>query len=202
MEQKDYERLAARLKARGFIPHVAGTGEEAKERILSIVGRRSVGFGGSSGINSLGIYDILKEQGNPVFWHWKEEDKAAARRRAFDADIYLCTANALTMDGEIVEIDGTGNRVGSLIFGPETVIVVAAENKLAADVASGIAQIRKNICPANARRQNYQTPCAITGACKNCISKDSMCRVTAVFSQPARNTKEFHVILLREPLGL
>lgn len=75
----------------------------------------------------------------------------AARRQAFDADVYLCTANALTMAGEIVEIDGTGNRVGALIFGPEKIIVVAAENKLTLDVERGIAQIKKNVCPGNGR---------------------------------------------------
>ncbi len=202
MEQRDYEQLADRLKRRGFIPHIAASKEEAKAQILDIAGNGSVGFGGSSGIHSLGIYETLKEQGNDVFWHWKDEDKAAARRKAFDADVYLCTANALTMAGEIVEIDGTGNRVGAMIFGPEKIIVVAAENKLAADVESGIAQIKKNVCSGNARRLKMKTPCAATGSCGNCISGDSMCRVTVVFSQPTRNAKEFHVILLQEALGL
>lgn len=202
MEQRDYEKLADRLKRRGFIPHIAASKEEAKAQILDIAGKGSVGFGGSSGVESLGIYETLREQGNDVFWHWKDEDKAAARRQAFDADVYLCSANALTMAGEIVEIDGTGNRVGALIFGPEKIIVVAAENKLAPDVESGIAQIKKNVCPGNARRLKMKTPCAVTGSCGNCISGDSMCRVTAVFSQPTRNAKEFHVILLEEKLGL
>lgn len=197
-----YEELAKKLKRRGFIPHITDTKEELKRQIIELAGDGSVGFGGSSGIDSLQIYEALQEKGNPVYWHWKSSDKKAARDRAFEADTYLCSANALTLDGELVQIDGTGNRIGALIYGPERVIVVAAENKLAKDVESGLAQIRKTICPSNARRQGYQTPCAVTGECRSCISKDSMCRVTAVFSQPTRNTKEFHVFLLKEPLGL
>lgn len=202
MELYDYEKLATRLKVRGFIPHIAETKEELKKEILALAGQGSIGLGGSSGMASLNIYEALKEQCSEVFWHQNSEDKAAARKLAFDADTYLCTANALTMDGEIVEIEGTGNRLGALIFGPEKVIVVAAENKLAADVAGGIAQIKKNICPGNARRLKLNTPCAVKGECMNCISGETMCRVTAVFSQPPRHVKEFHVILLKDKLGL
>ncbi len=202
MKHDDYEKLAAKLKMRGFIPHITETEEELRQEILRLAGRGSVGFGGSSGIHSLHVYETLKEQGNEVFWHWMSEDKAEAHRMALDADLYLCTANALTMDGEIVEIEGTGNRLAGMLFGPKKVVTVAAENKLTRDVESGIAQIKKNICPENARRLGHKTPCALTDECGNCISGDSMCRVTAVFSQPPRHTKEFHVILFEGVLGL
>ncbi len=202
MEQYDYEKLAARLKTRGFLPHIAETKEDLQAMILELAGEGSVGFGGSSGIASLNVYETLKEQGNKVFWHWSSGDKADAHKQSMEADAYLCTANALTLDGEIVEIEGTGNRLGALLFGPQKIIVVAAENKLAADVDSGIAQIKKNVCPGNARRLKKNTPCALKGECMNCISQDSMCRVTAVFSQPPRHVKEFHVILLKDRLGL
>lgn len=202
MELYDYEKLAARLKTRGFIPHIAETKEELTKEILNLAGKGSVGFGGSSGIASLGVFETLKEQGNDVFWHWTSADKKDAHKQSMEADLYLCTANALTLDGEIVEIEGTGNRLGALLFGPRKVIVVAAENKLAADVDSGIAQIKKNICPGNARRLKKNTPCAQTDQCMNCLSKDSMCRVTAVFSQPPRHVEEFHVMLLKDSMGL
>lgn len=202
MQNIDYEALAGKLKHRGFLPHIYESKEELKDGILELIGEASTGFGGSKGVSSLEIYEALQEKGNEVYWHWKTDRKKEARDKAFAADVYLCSANALTLSGEIIQIDGTGNRVGALIYGPEKVLVVAACNKIAEDIPSGIRQIKKNICPSNARRQNYKTPCAVTGDCYNCISPDSMCRVTAVFSQPTRNTKEFHVLLLKEPLGL
>lgn len=201
MKQYDYEKLAARLRARGFLPHIAETKEELKRQVLDLAGTGSVGFGGSVGVESLNVYEVLKERGNEVYWHWKSGDKQEAHRKALDADLYLCSVNALTADGEIVEIEGTGNRLGALLFGPEKVAVVAGENKLAEDVETGIAQIKKNVCPGNARRLGHKTPCTQTGECAGCISAESMCRVTAVISQPPRHTKEFHVFLLKEPLG-
>ena len=198
----DYEALASKLEHRGFIPHIVENADALRDALMELLEDGSVGFGGSSGVESLKLYERLKENGREVWWHWKDEDKKTARKMAMFCDWYVCSANALTEDGQIVEIDGTGNRVAALICGPERIAVVAGSNKLAKNVEEGIRQIKARVSPANARRLGLKTPCALTDRCGNCLKGDSMCRVTAVFDQPTRNASEFHVFLLKEPLGL
>lgn len=198
----DYEAIAKNLQRRGFIPHITQTAEELKKQLLEMIDSGSVGFGGSSGVNSLGIYDALKARGNEVWWHWKEEDKKLARTKMQTCVWFVCSANALTLAGQIIQIDGTGNRVAAQIHGTQKVIVIAGSNKIAKDIESGIEQIRSRVCPGNARRLKLNTPCAKTDKCAHCLSDDSMCRVIAILDQPTRAIKEFHVFLLKEPLGL
>lgn len=192
------------LQARGFDCTFVENSDLAKAEILRIIANRSVGFGGSKTVNDMGIYDTLKNQGNDVYWHWKapKEDKSKMLELAKEADVYICSSNAILQDGRLINIDGTGNRVACLCYGPSCVIVVAGINKICPDYDSAIERIKRDTCPGNARRLGLPTPCALTDVCQDCKTKARMCNVTVINEYPTRYQSEFHVILVNEELGL
>ena len=140
----ELEAVAKRLCERGFLAEVVGTPEEAKQKILEYIGDRSVGIAGSATVRDLGLYDALTERGNTVYWHWKVEKPQVEQTRinAIGADVYLCSTNAVTEDGRLVNIDGTGNRLAGMIYGPKTVILAVGKNKLVKDYEEAIARIK------------------------------------------------------------
>ena len=199
------DELLAKLNGRGFKAERFATGAEAKARALEIIGGRSVGIGGSATVRDLLLYETLKEQGNEVYWHWKVEkaEKKAERRRACAADVYISSANAILTDGRLVNIDGTGNRVAGLIYGPGTVIVLAGRNKIVeGGLDDAVERIKRCTCPKNAQRQNFDTPCANTGKCADCRKPDRMCCVTTVHETPIKGQEAFYVLLFDEEMGL
>lgn len=199
----DIDAIVKNLNNRRFIAKRFATAKEATAEMLSVIGAQSVGIGGSSSVNSTGIYDTLRAQGNTVHCHTfvPKEEKDAVRRAAFDADVYLCSANAITESGVIVNIDGTGNRVAATIFGSPTVIMLVGKNKLVDSIEDGIARTKRDCCPQNAKRQGFPTPCAITGVCNECTGPARMCNVTILHEYPTRHTKNFYVFLVDEDLG-
>lgn len=196
--------LRKRLEDRCFLVHEAENGQQAKEIALSLIGQRSVGIGGSKTVKQIGLYDALTAQGNEVHWHWTvdKEHKKEARDRAIASDVYICSANALLDDGRIIQIDGTGNRVAGLLYGPPCVILIVGKQKLCPDYDTAIARIKRDACPENARRLGVNTPCALTGVCHDCRPPARMCNATVIIEYPLRIHKEFHVILVDEELGL
>ena len=200
------DRLAAaakNLEKHGFHVQVLDTAVQAKEAALALAGTGTVGIGGSVTIRDIGLYDTLIERGSTVHWHWKAkpEDHPAVHAAAQKADVYFCSANAILESGELLNIDGTGNRLSSLFFGPKRVVVIAGENKLVSDYAQGIAHIKEFACPNNARRLGLSTPCAITGKCSDCNSPQRMCKVTVLLERPSNAVRDVHVLLVRESLG-
>ena len=158
------------------------------------------GIGGSVTIDTLGVYDRLSES-NEVFWHWKNH-APETRERAGKAETYLCSANGVSENGEIVNIDGFGNRVAGTIYGPERVFLVVGRNKIAPDLTGAIDRARNIAAPLNARRLNRHTPCAVgEPRCHDCRSPEKVCGVMTVFFMPPTSIKEFHVILVDEDLG-
>lgn len=200
----DLAAVAKNLNARGFLAEIAKTPEEAKNLILNYIGDRSVGIGGSATVRDLGVYDALIERGNTVYWHWKVEKPQVEQTRinAIAADVYLCSSNAITEDGRLVNIDGTGNRLAGMIYGPKTVILAVGRNKITKDCESAIARIKRDACPGNARRQGFQTPCALTGECHDCRPPARMCNVTAITEYPSRRHEAYRIILIDEEMGL
>lgn len=200
----DFESIIANLKARNFIPHYCETAAEAKEQILTLVGNRSVGFGGSATIRDMGIYEALEENGNELHWHWKvpKEQKKAERDASIKADVFMSSANALLPDGRMINIDGTANRLAGLIYGPPTVICVIGRNKIVNTVDEGIERTKRECCPQNARRQSLPTPCSVTNECADCRCDARMCNVIAIHEWPTRPVKAFHVFVINEDLGL
>ena len=201
---EDYSKILENLNRRWFKGHFCKTKEEAKALALEIIGNDSVGFGGSITVSDLGIYDALLEKGNEMHWHWKvgtKEEKRTERETSLFADIYLASANALTRDGRVLNIDGTGNRVASLAFGPKRVLLIVGKNKLVDSIDEGIERTRRDCCPKNARRQNLKTPCSVTDKCTDCSSPDRMCNIFTVTEYAPKGFREYHIILVDEDLG-
>lgn len=199
-----YEDLLKQLSGRGFLPQVVATAEEARDEVLRIIGSKSVGIGGSATVRDMKLYELLTAQGNEVHCHWPvpAEQKTAERNAAVQADVYLSSTNALISDGRLFNIDGAANRVAGLIYGPETVIVIAGKNKIVGSLDEAYERTRRDCCPGNARRQGFKTPCALVGECNDCRSADRMCRVVTIHEMPTRRVKAFHILIVDQDLGL
>ena len=196
----DLEKTRKNLENRGFRVHRFATGAEAADYLVQTLHGTSIGIGGSVTIDTLGVYDRLCGS-NEVFWHWKSH-APETRERAGKAETYLCSANGVSENGEIVNIDGFGNRVAGTIYGPERVFLVVGRNKIAPDLTGAIDRARNIAAPLNARRLNRHTPCAVgEPRCHDCRSPEKVCGVMTVFFMPPTSIKEFHVILVDEDLG-
>lgn len=196
--------VAEALRARGFESLVFDTAGQAAAYILSDLPEgTSVGCGGSVTIQEMELAASLRKAGHEVFWHWDcaPGQQESMRRAAMNADAYLCSANALTTDGLIVQIDGTGNRVAAMSFGPKTVYVIVGVNKLVdGGYAKAVARIKQFACPPNARRLGLNTHCAKTGVCNPQECRASICHITAAFER-APGGKRTVVVLVNEALG-
>jgi len=192
------------LRKRGMDARVVEGREAAASEVLSIIPAGSeVGCGGSVTVRELGLIERLRERGDNVFAHeagMSFEETTAARKRALLCPYYICSSNAITLKGELVNVDGIGNRVCGMTFGPSTVVVVAGANKLTADLDEAMDRIRSVAAPANAMRYNLDTPCVKRGQCADCRSEVSICRVTLITTMRPMLT-DLKVILVPEDLG-
>jgi len=162
----------------------------------------TVGIGGSMTVKSLGIPEKLIERGNKVYFHWLESTPQGmdeARKNAAQSDVYLSSTNALTEGGQLINIDGTGNRVASMIFGPKKVYVICGINKIAKDLDAALQRIKDNAYK-NARRLKLDTPCAVTEKCSDCRSPQRMCNITTIIDRRPNRTG-FEVIIIGQELG-
>ena len=194
------------LEKRGFEAEYVPTGEEALKRILEIIPETaSVGIPGTITVRDIGALDALTKRGNTVYQHWgkmSNEERRAARFRENTADVFLTSANALTRDGRIINIDGTGNRVAGMAWGNGLVLFVIGINKLAFDLEDGLKRARSATIP-NAIRQNVETACVKAGHCVNCSAagnEDSRCRAILILEEAVKGRK-YHVIIVGEDLG-
>ena len=193
------------LSKRGFDARYFDSAGEAVEAVLDIIpAGATVGAGGSVTLQELGILERLSEAGAQVMFHGPEMDPVESlrvRKEAVGAAYFLSSSNAITMEGELVNTDGIGNRVTGMIFGPETVIVLAGVNKLVADRGEAFSRVRNVAAPANARRLGLDLPCVESGKCVDCRSPMSICRITTIISLKPIWT-DLKVFLIGEPLGL
>ena len=200
------EKVAEALRKRGFKAVCCATGAEARDYVMKEAeAARSAGFGGSVTVKSLGLVEAMAAAGKEILRHGDpsltSEQKSEVMRRELTCDLFLLSANALTLDGRLVNIDGNGNRVAASIFGPGKVVFVVGRNKLVdGGLDAAVARIKRCACPPNCRRLNKQTPCAATGACADCSSPDRICMVTVVMDRRPRST-DVHVVLVDEELG-
>lgn len=191
------------LTRKGFPVHHAKTLADAKALVLKIIPEgAAVGFGGSVTLRDMGLYEALQETGRKPYWHWKnDEPKPGVFALAAAADVYLTSSNAITADGCLVNIDGTGNRVGAMIHGPKEVIVIAGSNKMVdGSVPQAIARIKSVACPQNAQRLGLQTPCGLTGKCDASACEKGMCNVTSIIERPVGGHK-ITIVLVDEEAG-
>lgn len=198
----DINAVKVNLEKKGYMVSVFDTKEQAAEYLAKQISPdETVGIGGSITVEQLGIYDVLTARGNTVFWHWKTpEDETAARKGSVAADVFLSSANAITEDGRMINIDGTGNRLAALLFGPGRVYIIAGENKLRGNFDDAMEYVKLSGCVQNARRLGLKLPCALTGKCVDCDSPQRFCRGTLILDR-CMGSHPMEVILVRESLG-
>ena len=163
----------------------------------------SVAWGGSMTLDETGVMDYLKESDCVVYDRMapktREEEKIM-KGNIINADYFLMSTNAITIDGELVNIDGRANRVSFLCYGPEHVLILAGMNKVVSNVEEGINRVRNIASPPNALRLNKNTPCAANGRCADCVSEDCICSQIVV-TRHSTIPNRIHVILIGEELG-
>ncbi|MGN0844409.1 MAG: lactate utilization protein [Kiritimatiellia bacterium] len=202
------EDVCRALRERGFEVQVCADSGVVREAILSKVREmhaRTVGFGGSQTVGGLALSDDLAALGCTLYQHNQAgltpEQKLEICRKQLTCDLFLLSANALTRDGRLVNIDGNGNRIGASLFGPRHVVWVVGRNKLVdGGLSEAIARVREKACPANARRLGCKTPCAQTGGCTDCHSPDRICSIVTCLERRPRLTPST-VLLVAENLG-
>ena len=178
--------------------------EEAKAKMLELIGneKKTVGYGGSMTLDENGFKDSVTAAGHELIirenYKTPEEEKEL-KSKLTNADFFLMSTNAITLDGELVNIDGRGNRVSYLIYGPDNVIVIAGMNKVVSTVEDGYRRIRNIATPPNCNRLDCKTPCATTGKCGECFT-DSIC-CEFVTTRMSRVPNRIKVILVGETLG-
>jgi hypothetical protein len=199
-------RAVTSLEKNGFTAHFCSTPQDAAEYIIAAAAdSATIGFGGSMSIVSLGVELILREQGKEILNHaspnFSRDEKMEIMRRQLTCDLFLSGCNALTLNGELINIDATGNRVAAMFFGPRKVIVVVGRNKLVdGSPQDAIERVKAWATPPNAKRLNFKTPCATTGFCSDCNSPDRLCRVTTIIDRKPRMT-DLHVLVVNSDLG-
>ncbi|NOY68619.1 MAG: lactate utilization protein [Deltaproteobacteria bacterium] len=192
------------LKHHGFNACFAVDAKEARQLVLKEVSKdESFGFGGSSTTRALGLPEILSGMGKTVYDHWnpgKENSDLDLRLAQGRCDCFICGANAISATGEIVNVDGVGNRVCAMIFGCPRVVIIAGMNKVRKTLDSALARIREIAGPMRAKSLNMDTPCAKTGICVDCDSPQRICCVTAILHRKPMMT-DVSVILVNSELG-
>jgi hypothetical protein len=199
------KKAVERLVAHDFKAIYVKTKEEAVQEIRKqITPKQRIGVGGSLTLRELGILEKLDAEGYTIYNHWKpglsRESMLEIRKSQMTSDLFLSSVNAVTLNGELVNIDGIGNRVNSTVFGPGKVILVAGHNKIVDDVQEGIKRIKNVAAPLNARRLNIDVPCAKLGKCVDCNSPNRICRVIVIHERKPSLTDIF-IILVGEELG-
>jgi len=199
------KKTVEKLEAHDFKAVFVKDKKEAVEEIWKYVNpKQKIGLGGSITVRELGIVERLEAQGNVLFNHWKPglpaEEILQIRKAQMTCDLFLCSANAITQNGEVVNIDGVGNRVNASVFGPGKVIMVAGYNKIVEDVQEAIHRIRNVASPLNAKRLNIDVPCAKIGKCVDCNSPNRICRAVVIHERRPTLT-DIIIIIVREELG-
>lgn len=195
----DIKKTAENLKKLGYAANVFATKAEAADYLDSAIDGVTVGIGGSQTVQELGLYDRLAAH-NEVHWHWVNGPEE--RKAAMTTKVYLCSANALAESGEIVNIDGAGNRIASTLFGHEKVYFIIGRNKLTADYDAALWRARNVAAPKRAASMNKKTPCAVKAdKCYDCKSPDRICRGLAVLWGPVMGF-ETEILLIDEDLGM
>ncbi len=198
------ERIIKKLAIRNMTGHYRDTAAEAVELARGLVEPgQSVTWGGSVSFSESGIKAALEADGHRMIDRSQAatpEEQDAMWREQVGSDWFFMGTNAITLDGELVNIDGNANRLALLLHGPKHVCVIAGMNKVVADVESGLKRIRTVTCPLNAARLHTGTPCELAGVCSNCHAEKCMC-CQEVITRHSRHDGRIHVILVGEDLG-
>ena len=195
------EHVIKGLQSRNMSGYYAKNKEEALKTALELIPKgSSISMGGCMSAQEIGLVSALKESD----YHFIDRSKMEPREAllaAYDADIFLASANAMTDDGILVNIDGNANRVSCIAQGPKKVLFIVSMNKICSDLDSAMKRARNIAAPANAQRFDIKTPCKLTGRCSDCKSLDTIC-CQFLITRYSRHTDRIHVILVNENLGL
>ncbi|MEG2633578.1 MAG: lactate utilization protein, partial [Oscillospiraceae bacterium] len=197
-------KVVAALQSRQFEAYFCESGEQAVEKALSLVDKEmQIAWGGSATLDRIGLVSRLRSDGYKLIDRSlgkTREEQIEIQRRALLCDTFFMSANAISEDGQLVNVDGSANRVAALCYGPKSVIIIAGVNKIARSAEDAMVRARTKAAPINAQRFGGKTPCTLTGACGDCKSPDCICAqiVTTRFCKPAGRIK---VIIVGEELG-
>ena len=195
------QKVIKGLESRNMSGYYAADKKEALNIALSLIPEgSSIGMGGCMSAVEIGLVNSLKNGNYNFIDRSKFEDPRDAARLTFDADFYLASANAMTEDGIIFNIDGNSNRVSAIAYGPKKVIFIVGMNKVCDDLDGACKRARNVAAPINAQRFNLSTPCAKTGSCMDCKSPDTVC-CNALITRFSRDKDRMHVILVNDNLG-
>ncbi|WP_031479928.1 lactate utilization protein [Maridesulfovibrio frigidus] len=197
------------LEDNGFTTHVAHNGKAASmlilDKIIPQLSPSSISFGGSMTVVDTGLFDQIKKLDKVKVIDTYDvkppmAERIERRRQALLTDLFITSANALTEEGEIVNLDGTGNRVAAMAFGPKNVIVLVGRNKICGDLDAATRRIKEYVAPVNAMRLKRKTPCAVTGTCADCSSPERICSVWGITEKSSPKGR-IHIVLINEDLG-
>ena len=209
MHKKYYEKrgniLVKNLQNRHFAAYYCATKEDALAKALELIPKgASVGWGGVMSAAQIGLLDAVRQGDYRAIDRERctdPEDKRKAEREAMFADVFLTSANGLSLSGEMVNIDGYGNRVSAIVFGPKEVLVIAGMNKVVDDLEGAMKRARTVAAPLNQQRFSGPTPCTQTGTCADCKSERCICNQILV-TRHCRPVGRIKFILVGEDLGL
>ena len=195
------QKVIQGLASRNMTGHWAATKDEALAVALSLIPEgSSVTMGGCMSAHEIGLVDALRKGDYKFIDRDAFADKRAAMLAAYDADVFLASANAMTDDGVLVNVDGNSNRVSAIAQGPRKVVFIVGMNKVCDDVDGALKRARNVAAPINAQRFGLSTPCAKTGSCFNCKSPDTIC-CQFLITRFSRHPGRIHVILVNDDLG-
>lgn len=197
----DIEKTVKSLKARHFEVSVFESGKEAADYLCSEIGVTEVGIGGCKTADQLGLYEKLCDMGCTVHWHWRTPGWETLEK-ANASPVYISSANAITEDGQILNIDGRGNRVSALSFGKKRVYIVAGVNKICPDFDSALYRARNTAAVQNLARFDKKVPCKFDGKCHDCRSPERACNALTVLWGPMWDMEKVEIVLVKEELGL
>ncbi|HWR38791.1 MAG TPA: lactate utilization protein [Patescibacteria group bacterium] len=198
-------KVVEALQKNNFSATYVKNRQEAADQILAMVPAEAVvGMGGSWTMGEIGIEGLLEKRGHRILNHNKPgltpEEVAACRQQQLTCDVFLSGTNAVTVDGQLVNVDGVGNRVAAMIYGPKKVIIAVGANKLVSDCEAAVRRIEMIAAPINNKRLNRPNPCVVAGECMNCQGPTRICNVTTIMHKKPALT-DIHVLIIGEELG-
>lgn len=189
------EKLVGNLERLGYGVKVFDDVNGANEYLCENIKDTTVGIGGSMTIEEMGLSELL-EKNNTVYWHWQKDELS----KAITTDVYLSSVNGISEDGEIINIDGTGNRIASTLYGHKKVYFILGTNKIAENYDKALDRARNIAAVNNAIRLKKNTPCVTTHRCMNCNSPERICRALTVLWERPKGS-EYEVIIINKELG-
>lgn len=205
-QEKQVERTINALEKNNISASFAPNKETAKEKLSAMIPDGStVGIGGSVTLNQMGVIDLLKARGLTIFNPFEKpapgQENVDMRKKALVSDVFLTGTNAVTEEGQLFNIDATGNRAAAMFFGPKHVIVIAGVNKIVKNLEAARTKVQEITAPINSKRLKRKTPCVQTGKCEDCDSSERICNIEVVIRKKPRLTN-LEVLLVGETLGI